>query len=84
MSLTFGSLDPDSSRSEIQEAALQSAWRLLRAVDSPLARGSRSNVVRRILSSHINKSIRNGLSDVDRLRADALSFLHRVLPAPPD
>jgi hypothetical protein len=75
MSISFPSVP---SETETIDMALHSAWRLLRAVDSPLLRGGpRSHDVRQILQSHITENVRNGLTDIDQLRADALKFLHR-------
>jgi hypothetical protein len=76
MPITFSFLEPDHT--DVAEAALRSTWRLLRAVDSPLTSGSESSRVRGILLSRIEEKIGSGIRNIDELRADALTFIHRV------
>ena len=59
------------------DSAYRGAWRVLCAVHSPLVRRQRSRLTRAVLWQRINAKVASGLLDIDQLRADSLTFVHR-------
>ena len=67
----------DASQLYALVQAYRGAWRVLRAVDSPLVWRQRSKLTRLMLRQRISERVAGGLLDIDQLRADSLTFIHR-------